>query len=97
MEEFRVRKEERRVPAEQHEPRNDASVRMARDVMIARHRVDAAEHCRVRPPAVPQKLDHGDHDRERDAGDGAKDGDTREAGDRQPEFPALDAIDPSKV
>ena len=51
----------------------------------------------MRTPAIPEELDHGDHDRERDAGDGAKQSDTRETDHRQPELPALDAIDATQI
>ena len=71
--------------------------RIPRDVVIALDVIDAAEHRRVRTPAVPEELDHGNDDRERDARNGAEHGHAREADHRQPELPALDAIDAAQV
>ena len=51
----------------------------------------------MRTPAVPQEFDDGDEDRETNAGDHPEYRDTNEANDRQPELPALDAIDPPEV
>jgi hypothetical protein len=51
----------------------------------------------VRAPAVPEELNHGNPDREADARNGAEHGHAREAGDRKPEFPALDPVDAAKV
>ena len=71
--------------------------RIAGDVVIALDAFDAAQHGRMRPPAIPEKLDYGDHDRETDARNGAEHGDADEARHRKPELPALDAIDAAEV
>jgi hypothetical protein len=42
--------------------------------------LDTTEHGRMRAPAVPEELDHGNYDREPNARNGAKHGYTREAG-----------------
>ena len=70
---------------------------IARDVVVALDLIDPAEHRRVRTPAVPEELDHGDHDRQRDARNGAEHRHSGEADDRQPELPALDAVDAAQV
>jgi hypothetical protein len=59
--------------------------------------IDAPEHGGVRPPAVPQELDHRDDDRDPDAGNRAEERDAGEADDRQPELPSLDAVEPPQV
>ena len=51
----------------------------------------------MRPPAVPEELDHREHDREADARDRAEYGHAGKAADGQPELPALDAVDAAQV
>ncbi|MDT4845200.1 hypothetical protein FQZ97_791820 [compost metagenome] len=65
--------------------------------MKAAYAVDAAEHRVVWPPAVPEEFDHGDDHRQADAGDRAEHGNADEAGDGEPELPALDAVDTRQV
>ena len=65
--------------------------------MIAFDTLNPAKHGRMRPPAIPEKLDHGNYNRERNAGNGAEHSYTREAGHREPKLPALIAIDAAEV
>ena len=51
-----------------------ARFRIARDVVIAPNAVNSAEHCVMRPPAVPQEFDDRDADRQADARNHAKHG-----------------------
>src|SRR5208337_4456350 len=71
-EQLRVCKEKRRIPTEQHQTGNEASLRVAADVMVALQKFDAPEHCRMRAPTVPKELNNSDHDCDPDAGKGAK-------------------------
>jgi hypothetical protein len=65
--------------------------------VIALDTFDAAEHGRMRAPTVPEELNDGNYNRESNAGNGAEHGHAREANNRKPELPALDAIDSSQV
>src|ERR1043166_2621206 len=58
VEELGIREEERCVPTKKHQAGNATRTRIARDVVVAANTIDAAEHCEVWPPAVPQELDH---------------------------------------
>ena len=72
LEQLGIGEEQRRIPAEQHQAGDQARVGIARDVVIALDAVGAAENGGVRPPAVPQELDDGDHDRQADSRDRAQ-------------------------
>src|ERR1700739_2337828 len=93
MEQLGVRKEERCIPSEQYESRDQARLRISDDVVIALDTVDTAQHGRMRAPAIPEKLDHCNHNCERNAWNGAEHSHPREAGHRKPELPGLDEID----
>jgi len=97
VEQLGVRKEERCIPTEQYESRDQACLRIPGNVVIALDTIDAAQHGRMRPPAIPQELNHGNHDCERNARNGAEHGHTHEASHRKPELPALDVIDAAQV
>jgi hypothetical protein len=92
-----VCEEQRRVPAEQHEARHAPCVWITRHVVVALHVVYAPEHRRMRPPAVPQELEHRDGDGEADALDRAERDDAEEARHRQPELPPLYPIDAPQI
>src|SRR6185295_20275761 len=86
-----VGEEERRIPAEQHQAGYEPRTRIAFDVVVAADAVDSAQHRVVRSPAVPQKFDDRDDDRQADAWNRSERSNANEADDRQPELPALDA------
>ena len=65
--------------------------------MIALDAVGAAQHGGVGAPTVPQELRDGEGDRQTNPGDRPEHGDADEAEDRQPELPALDAVDPFEI
>src|SRR4029077_8173644 len=97
VEQFGVCEEERRIPTEQHKARDQTRLRIPRNVVIALNAFDAAEHGRMRAPAVPEKLNHGNRDRKSNTRNGTEYGYARKAHHRKPELPALDAIDSSQV
>src|SRR5205814_6850975 len=92
-----VGEEQGRIPTEQHEARDQFGPGITLDVMITGHSLGVPQDSGMRPPAVPQEFDDGDHDGEPDARDGAKRRDADEAQDAEPELPALYAPDAHKV
>src|SRR5512139_453550 len=97
VEQFGVGEEQRRIPAEQDQAGDQARAGIALDVVVALDALRTSEDGRVRAPAVPQEFDHGDHDRQADAGNRAEHRHADGADDGQPELPALDAQDPAQV
>ena len=97
MEQFGVGEEQRRIPAKQDQAGDQAGIGITLDVVIALQALGATQDRGVRPPAVPQELDHGNHDRQPDAGNRAQHRDADRTDDRQPELPALDAKDSREV
>ena len=97
MEQLRIREEEWCIPTEQYEAWYQACVRVPGDVMIALDAIDSAEHSRMWSPTVPKELSYGNYDRESNTGNGAERGHTREASHREPELPALDAINAAQI
>ena len=97
LEPFGIGKEQRRVPAQQHQPGMRRASGWRCDVVVAVDAVDPAQHRRVRAPAVPQELDHRDDDRQHDALDRTQQQHARGAADGQPELPGLDAADALQV
>src|ERR1051325_4051024 len=67
-----VGEEERRVPTKQYQTGDATRRGIARDIVIAANTIGPAEYCEMRTPAVPQELDHSDHDRDADAGNHAE-------------------------
>ncbi|MCY1530755.1 hypothetical protein D9M68_659570 [compost metagenome] len=72
-------------------------MRVARDVVVAADSVHAPEDRVVGAPAIPEKLDHGDHHCQADAGHRAEHRDAYQADDGQPELPALDSVDATQI
>ncbi|MNF93354.1 hypothetical protein D3C84_760260 [compost metagenome] len=85
------------VPAEQDQAGDSVGVGVAFDVVVALYAIGAAQYGRVWAPGVPEEFDDRNHDGQADAFDGAEHGHADGADDRQPAFPALDAIDPAQV
>src|SRR5215471_17495016 len=59
-----VGEEQGRVPAKEDQSGYLARVGIACDIVVALDAFSAAQHCKVRTPAIPQKLDDGDDDRQ---------------------------------
>src|SRR5262249_56050201 len=97
LEQLGIGEEQGRIPAEQDQAGYEPRMWVARDVVIAADTVHSAQHGEVRPPSVPEKLDHRDDDRQADSGNGAEHRHADEADDGQPEFPALDAKDATQI
>src|SRR5262249_16741884 len=97
LKELGIREEERRIPTEQDETWDQPGIRIPRDVVIGADPINTAEDSRMRPPAVPEKFDHGDENGEADSGDRTQHGHTCKTGHRKPELPALYAIDTAEV
>src|SRR5262249_10240462 len=72
-EQLRVGEEERRIPAQHHEPREQACCGIARDVVVALHAVHSAEDRGMRAPPIPEELEYRDDDGQGDTGYGAED------------------------
>ncbi|MCY1424541.1 hypothetical protein D9M71_402910 [compost metagenome] len=51
----------------------------------------------MRTPAIPEKLDHGDNNRQTDTRDRTEHHHPDKAGNRQPALPTLDTVDPLQV
>ena len=97
IEQFGVGEKQRRIPAKQHQAGDKARVGITLDVVVALDPLGLPQHRGIRPPAIPQKFDDGDHDGQPDALDRTEHGHADGADDRQPELPALDAINAPQV
>ncbi len=92
-----VGKEQRRVPAQQHQPWNTPGLWITLHVMVTAQPIRPAKHRVMRPPAVPQELDHRHHHGNADTGNGTEHCHADKAGERQPELPLLHAEDTLEV
>ncbi len=81
-----VREEQWRIPPEQNKARHDSSLWIPGDVMVALQVGNSAENGIVGTPAVPEKLEYRDPDRDSDARNCPEYGNAYRATDRQPEF-----------
>ena len=97
VEQLSVGEKQRRIPAKQDQAGNAARVGIARDVMITLDAVGASQDRAVRTPGIPQEFDDGNHNGQSDTWNRTQRSDPDCADDRQPEFPALDAIDSPQV
>jgi hypothetical protein len=93
IEQLGMGEEQWRIPPKQDETWNQLPLGIAGDVVETSEVFDPAQHGKNGDASVPQKLNHGDHDCERNALNGAEHRYTREADHRQPELPALNSID----
>ncbi|MNT19945.1 hypothetical protein D3C72_1552330 [compost metagenome] len=96
-EQFGVGEKQGGIPAKQDQAGDQACVGVAFDVVVALDPIGAAQYRGVRAPAVPEEFNDGNHDGQADALDGAEHGHADGTDNRQPAFPALDAIDPAQV
>src|SRR5215470_13967702 len=74
VEQLGIREEQRRVPTEEYQAGNQSRVGMAGDVVIALHTFDPAKYRGVGAPAIPEELDHSNHDGQGNAGNGTEHG-----------------------
>ena len=91
-ENLRVGEKERRVPAQEYEPRHAPRIGMPRDIVVSLHPVDAPQHRRIRPPRAPQKHQHGERQRDPHACHDAGQHDAEETDDCLHELAAPQAI-----
>ena len=92
-----VGEEQRCIPAEEHQPGDEACIRVAGEIVVALYTICPTQHRIVRSPAIPDELQQGNDNGEQDARDGSKDRHPQEAGDGKPELPLLDAVQTLKV
>ncbi|MNL41536.1 hypothetical protein D3C87_1639480 [compost metagenome] len=95
MEQFGVGKKQRSIPAKQNQARDKTRIGITLDVMVALHTRGTPQDRRVRPPAIPEEFDDRNQDGQADTLDRAKHGHPDGADNRQPELPALNAINAS--
>src|SRR6516162_9938047 len=81
FEQLGIGKEQGRVPAEEDQAGYLARIRIPRDVVVAPDAFGTPQHRGVGTPAIPQKLDDRDDNRQTYAWDSAKNRDTHQADD----------------
>ncbi|MNY10659.1 hypothetical protein D3C86_1436480 [compost metagenome] len=97
MEQFGVGEKQGGIPAKQHQTGNQARVGIALGIVKALDPLRLPQHGGIRTPAIPQKFNDCDQDGQTNTFDCAKHRHADSADDRQPELPALYAIDASQV